>query len=107
MTRLPFADAVFDAVVDVVSSAHNSDQDAIMAEVARVLKPGGKLFLMTPTDQCSVQPFVGYGAIRFATYQDVCKMLADHFIDVQILTTRTEQTYDTVIEHWVATGRKA
>jgi SAM-dependent methyltransferase len=45
--RLPFAEATFDAVVDVMTSQHLpwADHDAAYAGYARVLRPGGWLFL--------------------------------------------------------------
>ncbi len=43
--RLPFADAVFDAVLNVVSVDYLTDPVAVFAEAGRVLRPGG-LFLV-------------------------------------------------------------
>lgn len=40
--RLPFADASFDAVVACLVFEHIRDVDAAIAEVARVLEPGGR-----------------------------------------------------------------
>ena len=43
--RLPFADAVFDAVVSTEAFHWFPDQDAALAECGRVLVPGGRLLL--------------------------------------------------------------
>jgi ubiquinone/menaquinone biosynthesis C-methylase UbiE len=44
--RLPFANASFDLAVSTVSFAHWADQPAGLAEIARVLRPGGRLVLV-------------------------------------------------------------
>ena len=43
--RLPFADASFDAVVNTVSIEYLVCPDAVLAEVARVLRPGGRVVI--------------------------------------------------------------
>jgi ubiquinone/menaquinone biosynthesis C-methylase UbiE len=44
--RLPFADAAFDVVTCANSFHHYPHQDRAVAEMYRVLKPGGRLFLL-------------------------------------------------------------
>jgi SAM-dependent methyltransferase len=44
--RLPFADAAFDVVTCANSFHHYPHQDRAVAEMHRVLKPGGRLFLL-------------------------------------------------------------
>jgi sterol 24-C-methyltransferase len=41
-TRLPFADASFDAVYQIEATAHAPDRRVVYAEILRVLEPGGR-----------------------------------------------------------------
>jgi SAM-dependent methyltransferase len=43
VARLPFADASFDAVIDAISLMFGADPPGAVAEMARVLKPGGRI----------------------------------------------------------------
>jgi len=49
-TRLPFADGAFDAAVFGYALEHFVDPHPPLRELARVLKPGGKLLLLTTED---------------------------------------------------------
>lgn len=46
--RLPFPDAAFEAVTCDDTIEHVFDQAALLDEIARVLRPGGRLLLVTP-----------------------------------------------------------
>jgi SAM-dependent methyltransferase len=46
VARLPFADAAFDVVTSRLSAHHYAHPDAAVREVARVLRPGGRLLLV-------------------------------------------------------------
>jgi SAM-dependent methyltransferase len=48
MRNLPFEDGLFDSVLAAHSVEHVPDPDAVLAEVARVLRPGGTAILTTP-----------------------------------------------------------
>jgi ubiquinone/menaquinone biosynthesis C-methylase UbiE len=45
VTALPFADASFDGVVSTLSMHHWADKGAGLAEIARVLRPGGRALI--------------------------------------------------------------
>ena len=47
--RLPFADNTFDYVASLANLEHLTNPDALLAEVYRVLKPGGSLLLTSPS----------------------------------------------------------
>ncbi len=47
-TRLPFADGAFDAVIAAEILEHIPDDGAAMAEIARVLRPGGTVAVTVP-----------------------------------------------------------
>ena len=48
MRRLPFADGVFASVISVQSIEHVPDPERALAEVRRVLAPGGRAIFVTP-----------------------------------------------------------
>lgn len=48
LARLPFAPAVFDIAISSHVAEHLRDPAGVFAEVARVLRPGGYLLLLTP-----------------------------------------------------------
>jgi len=50
LRALPFRDAVFDACLNIVTLEHIPDPAAALAEIARTLKPGGKLLLAAPQE---------------------------------------------------------
>lgn len=48
--KLPYEDHTFDLVVSLETMEHIDDPDAFLAEVRRVLKPGGTVILSCPND---------------------------------------------------------
>lgn len=108
ITRLPFQDTCFDAVVDVVSSAHNSHCEVtkIFKEVARVLKPGGRLFSISPTNICSRRPFVGLGTVNYLEQGEIKSLLDKSFTAVKILRSSYGIADDCIVDHWVTTATR-
>lgn len=103
---LPFKDNSFDCVVDIVCIAHNKFEDAkkIVSEIARVLKPDGKVFSMMPTTKCWDGPYKGKGNVIFLMYHQVRQLFGDTFnveIDWSAFSDKTK-----MLEHWLIQGTK-
>jgi SAM-dependent methyltransferase len=81
---LPFRDGTFDAVISVAVLEHVRDPFACAAEIARVLKPGGRLYCCVPF----LQPYHGYPHHYFnATPQGIRRLFEDALTveDVRVL----------------------
>ena len=50
LTRLPFRDAAFDAAIHIVTIEHLREPKMVLAEIGRVLRPGGQLLLVAPLE---------------------------------------------------------
>lgn len=50
LTKLPFADNSYDAIICSEVIEHIADHDSAVSELGRVLKPGGTLLLSVPTN---------------------------------------------------------
>jgi len=48
LARLPFRDATFDIAISSHVAEHLTQPEAVFGELARVLKPGGRLLILTP-----------------------------------------------------------
>ena len=120
--RLPWSDASFDAVIDIVCLAHNSEQASavIIEQIHRVLKPGGRHFSLTPKAGCwgdgsgervgattrrnvDKGPFAGRGKARFATEASL-RQLCARFRELKIgLGVRSIDSRRHEIGHWAVT----
>jgi ubiquinone/menaquinone biosynthesis C-methylase UbiE len=76
--RLPFDDASFGLVVSTVSFDHWADQPAGLAEVARVLRPGGRFVLVDLFATGWLRPVAALGRRRdrMRTAKELESMLA-------------------------------
>jgi ubiquinone/menaquinone biosynthesis C-methylase UbiE len=83
---LPFADDSFDAVTAMWMLYHVPDLDAGLAEIARVLRPGGLLVAVTNGDRhvADLREDAGGGPVITAfSSQNGAEALARHFDDVR------------------------
>jgi SAM-dependent methyltransferase len=66
--KLPFRDNSIDAIMNVFVLEHVTDPARAIREMARVLKPGGKLFLVGPGDilPSHGEPHIYYNMTRYA-----------------------------------------
>jgi SAM-dependent methyltransferase len=92
---LPLKDASVDLVVSFETIEHVPDAGALVAEIRRVLKPGGRLVLSTPNRafgppaRHTSNPF----HIREFTADELCDLLQESFGDVQLYGQRPSATY--------------
>jgi SAM-dependent methyltransferase len=63
---LPFSDGSFDGCLNVVTLEHVRDPARVLGEIARVLRPGGRLLLITPLEwEEHQQPYDFYRYTRY------------------------------------------
>ncbi|MGD0579029.1 MAG: class I SAM-dependent methyltransferase [Bryobacteraceae bacterium] len=80
--RLPFPDRSFDNVLCVEVLEHIQAPAVFMAEIARVLRPGGALILTIPWS--ARRHHIPYDFQRFTREGLACLLEAGGFVDVQI-----------------------
>src|SRR5262245_60287595 len=83
--HLPFADGTFDTVLSLEVFEHVPDPDRMLAEMHRVLRPGGKLLVTVPF--LSLQHALPYDFWRY-TPQGLRAMLEDAGFTVERTTPR-------------------
>ncbi len=88
--RLPLPDAAFDLVVSFETLEHMREHDTFLAEVRRVLRPGGRLLLSTPERDtyspsgAPANPF----HVRELARAEFSGLLRRHFAHVELLGQR-------------------
>ena len=83
--RLPYPDATFDVVVLFDLLEHVPDVGQAVAEIGRVLKPGGRFHGFVP---CEGNPRTFFSALRGSRRLPIHRWKRDHIGHIQILTTR-------------------
>ena len=98
MRALPFEAATFAAVVAIQSIEHVPDPERMLAEVARVLRPGGRAVIVTPNRLTFGRPdeiVDPYHYIEFDPHelQDLC---GHYFRSVEILGLQASPRYQAI-----------
>jgi SAM-dependent methyltransferase len=92
LLALPVPDDAFDVVCCFETIEHLSDQDAFVAEIRRVLRPGGLFLVSTPradsTTDAPANPFHE----RELSPDDFERLLRSRFDDVELYAQRRPQT---------------
>lgn len=83
LRMLCFADNTFDAAVCTVVLEHVSEPEQVLREIARVLKPGGKLLLVAPQSWHEHQ--IPYDFYRYTSY-GLTHLLGKAGLDVEQMT---------------------
>jgi SAM-dependent methyltransferase len=101
-TRLPLRSQSFSVVTSFETVEHIQEDEAFVGELARVLKPGGTLFLSTPNGSQSLSggenpsnPF----HVREYAPDELVVLLGKHFRHVDLRGQRTKSYYP-VSPYW-------
>jgi len=94
-TRLPLQSASFDVAVSFETIEHVTDAHALVAELRRIVKPGGRLVVSTPNrafgppERHTVNPF----HIREFTSDELRALLREFFETVRLYGQRPPKAY--------------
>jgi SAM-dependent methyltransferase len=84
---LPFADGSFEGVVSLQVIEHLADPGRYLAEISRVLKPGGVVIVATPDRDLRLLPFQkpwNMWHIREFSFRQFDRLLKNYFCSVQL-----------------------
>jgi SAM-dependent methyltransferase len=85
LTQLPFADGAFTAAINIVVLEHTKDPAIVLAEIGRVLRPGGELLLVVPQEWGVHQ--VPHDYFRYTRYGLELLLTRAGFVDLRIAPT--------------------
>ena len=87
---LPLGDASFDIAVSFETIEHFDHQEKFLAEIARVLKPGGLVIISTPDRDIYSPAHTGANEyhVRELSRTEFATLLSRHFTEVSVLVQR-------------------
>ncbi len=95
-TRLPFADASVEVVTSFETVEHIENYEGFVADLRRVLKPGGVMIMSTP-NALYTRPVNGKPKNPFHVYEftpdEFAELLGSHFSEVKLYGQRVSQRY--------------
>jgi SAM-dependent methyltransferase len=92
LASLPLDDASFDVVCAFEAIEHVHDREAVLAELARVMRPDGTLILSTPrSDRTTDHPENPFHTVEYAP-SDFDRLLRGFFEQVELFGQRRLQT---------------
>ena len=121
---LPWADNHFDAVIDndAVTCVDHDSACRVYAQMHRVARPGGWLYVRTPAAgtwgdgsgeacghnawRCSEGPFAGTGVVRFASESDLAQLFKPWNVLQIEQVSRTMENRSKVHAEWVIIAKK-
>jgi SAM-dependent methyltransferase len=87
--RLPFCDGAFSAVCMFEVLEHIPDDDQAIAEIARVLRPGGALLFSVPVNPAAYSGFdAACEHVRRYDARDLAQRLSAHGLDIERWATQ-------------------
>jgi SAM-dependent methyltransferase len=95
MRRLPFADGAFGAVISSHSIEHVPDPETVLAEIARVLEPGGRAVLATPNRLTFGRPDEIIDPYHYVEYDanQLDALCRSHFATLEVLGLEVSARY--------------
>ncbi len=95
MRSLPFADGTFDSVVSIQSIEHVPDPERVLAEVVRVLAPGGRAIFVTPNRLTFGRPDEIIDPYHYVEYDaaELHALCARHFSGVEVTGLEASPRY--------------
>jgi SAM-dependent methyltransferase len=96
VTHLPFADGEFDCAVAAWMLYHVHDLDTAIGELARVLRPGGRLVAITNGDDHLRELYAAVGAAKLESFfsrENGAEPLARHFAQVDRTDLRARAVF--------------
>ncbi len=95
MRALPFATASFASVVSIQSIEHVPDPERVLAEVVRMLEPGGRAILVTPNRLTFGRPDEIIDPYHYVEYDSsqLAALCSPYFETVEILGLQVSDRY--------------